>query len=260
VDDQTIKDGIEAAKHGSKALENITDIINKLAGPLASELGMVMADKARAYRVQNWIRVQMRIAEMLREANAELHAIPPRQFLPMLEAAGLEDDSTLQELWAALIANAAIADEQLPSAFITFLKELSPLEGQLLNKVWEVVSKKFDEVHGTEPDGYRHALSPNFAVFDRPQLVGYLTILQLQQKMQLAGNTESPLRAAPEPFFTASNNLVRLGIFEQVEDKVMNNRPGFNLPQFRLTALGWWFINSCQPPAKVKKERFFAFD
>src|SRR6266478_6182463 len=101
MDDKTIKDGIEAARHGSKALENITDIINKLAGPLASELGMMMADKARAYLVQNWIRVQKRIAEMLGKANAELHAIPPRQFIPMLEAATLEDDATFQELWAA---------------------------------------------------------------------------------------------------------------------------------------------------------------
>jgi hypothetical protein len=254
VDEKAINDGMEAAKHGSKALENLTDIINKLAGPLASELGMMMGDKARVYRVQNWIKVQERIGEMLREANAEPHAIPPRQFLPMVEAASLEDDATLQELWAALIANAATVDEQLPSAFITFMKELSPLEGGLLNRIWEVVNKKFDDTYDPAyHDRYRHALSPNCAVFDRARLLEYMTVFRLEQ-------ADYPQRLAPEPFFTAFGNLIRLGILEAVGKEEQQDPPAFPIAQFQLTALGWWFINSCQPPAKTKKERFFAFD
>jgi hypothetical protein len=137
MDDKTVDNAVEAVKSGSQAFEHITDIFNKLAGPLASEVGMMLGDKARAYRMRNWLRCERRICEMLGEAELEPHEIPPRQFLPMVEAASLEDDATLQELWAALIANTATSVRETPSAFITFLEELSPSEATFLNAFWE---------------------------------------------------------------------------------------------------------------------------
>jgi hypothetical protein len=38
MDEKTVDKAIEAAKSGSQALEHLTDLFNKLAGPLASEL------------------------------------------------------------------------------------------------------------------------------------------------------------------------------------------------------------------------------
>jgi len=137
MDDKTVDNAVEAAKSGSQALEHVTDIFNKLAGPLAAEVGMMLGDKARVYRMRNWLRCEQRISGMLGEAELEPHEIPPRQFLPMLEAASLEDDATLQELWAALIANTATSIRETPSAFITFLSELSPSEATFLNAFWE---------------------------------------------------------------------------------------------------------------------------
>ncbi len=43
----------ETLAHASKALENVTDIFNKLAGPFAEEVGLVFADRAREYRIRH---------------------------------------------------------------------------------------------------------------------------------------------------------------------------------------------------------------
>jgi len=68
-------------------LENVTDIFNKLAGPLAREVGLTLGDKAREYRLRNAIKIFRRVTTMLAEAGINPAAVPPRLFLPAIEAA-----------------------------------------------------------------------------------------------------------------------------------------------------------------------------
>jgi hypothetical protein len=63
-------------------LKPIYELVEKLAGPAAGELGQMFADKVRAYRVRNWIAVQGRIKFMLSAAGLEPKAIPPRMLSP----------------------------------------------------------------------------------------------------------------------------------------------------------------------------------
>src|SRR5437879_1951854 len=95
----------EILKHGSKALADITDILNKLAGPMAQEIGLTLGDKVREYRLKNALKIFGRVKKMLAEAGIQPTAIPSRLFLPALEAASVEDDETLQDKWAALLTN-----------------------------------------------------------------------------------------------------------------------------------------------------------
>ncbi|HET9284469.1 MAG TPA: hypothetical protein VFR24_21150 [Candidatus Angelobacter sp.] len=41
----------------SGAFDKLADIAHKLAGPLAEELGLLLADKVKLYRVKNWLNV-----------------------------------------------------------------------------------------------------------------------------------------------------------------------------------------------------------
>src|SRR5215469_230822 len=93
----------KALASGTQALKNVTEIFNKLAGPLADELGQMLGDKARFYRLKNTIKIMERTKQMLEQAGISPEPIPPRLFLPAVQAASTEDNATLQELWAALL-------------------------------------------------------------------------------------------------------------------------------------------------------------
>jgi hypothetical protein len=114
----------------------LTDLINKLAGPLAEEVGLTLGQKAYEYRVRNAIKILGRVEQMLSEAGIEPARIPPRFLLPALEAASVEDDATLQGKWAALLANAADPNQSAnrPS-FVEVLKQLTPEEVAFLDSL-----------------------------------------------------------------------------------------------------------------------------
>ena len=50
----------------SGAAEKLADIIHKLAGPLAEEVGLLLGDKAKIYRLKNWLSVVNKTKRILR--------------------------------------------------------------------------------------------------------------------------------------------------------------------------------------------------
>ena len=58
---------------------------------------MMLGDKVRVYRVKNWINTVRKTERLLREAGLSANALPPRLFLPIMEACSAEDNETLQE-------------------------------------------------------------------------------------------------------------------------------------------------------------------
>lgn len=129
----------------SGAFDKLADIMHKLAGPMADEIGLMMADKVKAYRVRNWINVVKKTEQMLAEAHIAPNAVPPRLFLPILQGASIEDNETLQSLWAGLLAKASEKSDSLSPSFIETLKQLTPVEAQTLNDFFESVPSRDHE-------------------------------------------------------------------------------------------------------------------
>jgi hypothetical protein len=135
----------QALEHGSKALENLTDLVNKLAGPLAEEMGLSLGQKAYEYRVRNATKILSRVKQMLSEAGIEPSRIPSRFFLPAMQAASVEDDATLQEKWAALLTNAADPKQSVDQpSFVEVLKQLTPEEVRFLDKVASSLTERLN--------------------------------------------------------------------------------------------------------------------
>jgi hypothetical protein len=123
----------------SGAFDKLADIIHKLAGPMADEIGLMMADKIKVYRVKNWVNVVKKTQKILSEAHLDAESVPPRLFLPILEASSIEADDTLQSLWAGLLASASKESDSLSPSFIETLKQLTPAEAKALNEFFESV-------------------------------------------------------------------------------------------------------------------------
>ena len=124
----------------SGAFEKLADIVHKLAGPMAEEVGLMMADKIKVYRVKNWVGVVKKTQEILNDARLPPNAVPPRLLLPIIEASSVESDETLQDLWAGLLASASDKSDSLSPSFIEILKQLTPSEARLLNSLFEAAS------------------------------------------------------------------------------------------------------------------------
>jgi hypothetical protein len=123
----------------SGAFDKLADIIHKLAGPMAEEVGQMMGDRMKLYALKNWIDVVKRGQQILADAHLPTNAVPPRLFLPILQAASIEDDETLQGLWAGLLASASEESDSLSPSFIETLKQLTPAEAKALNDFFESV-------------------------------------------------------------------------------------------------------------------------
>src|SRR5437868_13790337 len=102
-----------SASLAKKALEPVGGLIQRIAGPLADEIGDSLAIIARPYRIKLSLKMFQKTQRMLEEAGITPQAVPPRLFLPTLDAASIENDEDLHTRWAALLANAAASPDSV---------------------------------------------------------------------------------------------------------------------------------------------------
>lgn len=232
--DKEIKDALAPA---ANALHDVTDLFKKLAGPLSEELGLMLGDKVKEYRVRNWIKVQKRVGAMLSASHVSPCAVPPRIFLPILESASIEDDPTLQEYWAALIANSCQKD--VSPAFIHIIKELQPFEARALREIYLKV---------LELDAVARSLNQS----QPDKLIGD------ERKMMSVGYDD------PEPMRFAIRNFERLGLVRREFVAVRKMSPWIGSPfgdeelpvetTYFFTVFGLAFMTACTAPSIAHQE------
>ena len=128
----------ELAKEGiSAAVEAAKEFLSKLVGPAAEEIGLLLQDQIKLYRFKNQLRILAKAESMLLKAGRTPNAVPFRTLLPILEAAASEDDESLSNKWAALLANSAAKAEGYAShpSFPRILSEIAPIEARFLDSL-----------------------------------------------------------------------------------------------------------------------------
>lgn len=147
---ETAKAVQEVAKTTGKAIgaaEKVGGFISRYIGG-SFEQGMgILEDKLKFARWERTFMFMQHAEELQRQANMNgpTRAIPLKLAVPLLEAASLEDNDYLQDLWARLLVNAANANSgvNLQRAYISILEQLTPLEAAILKKIY---SLPYDEM------------------------------------------------------------------------------------------------------------------
>lgn len=101
-----------------------------LGGTVAEALGNV-----KARREENATSTLNRAAEISAAAGLEPRPVPLRLLAPILDGASVEDEPSMQERWAALLANATANPDAIPPLFPRMLAELTPAAAQLLDTI-----------------------------------------------------------------------------------------------------------------------------
>ena len=125
----------------------IIDIAKPLA-PLGDEAAGIALDWLRYYRYRNALIIRDRINEIHQERGiAAKIPIPARFGIPLLEAASMEDDPSLQEMWAGLAANATDPNrrQNMKKVFIHIISSIEPIDTIILRYLADTWDHTFSE-------------------------------------------------------------------------------------------------------------------
>jgi Abortive infection alpha len=162
---ESAKAAQEIAKTTGKAIDATQKfggfVSQYIAGTLEQGMG-IFEDKLKYYRWERQVRFMKRSEDLMREVGLDRprRQIPLKLAIPLLEAASLEDDDFLQDLWAKLLVNAANNEckVSLQRAYISILEQLTSLEAHMLLKIYSLT---YD---ATLHKGIITGTLPNYAV------------------------------------------------------------------------------------------------
>lgn len=140
----------EEAKVAGKSVEAVREfggfVSKYFEGTLEQAIG-IFEDKLKYMRWERQIRLMEKANNLLanRGITKLTKKIPLKLGIPLLEAASLEDDDYLQDLWVNLLVNASDIDSgiELQRSYIDILERLSPLEARLMNMLYSLPYEEY---------------------------------------------------------------------------------------------------------------------
>jgi len=146
---------LSVAKAAGKSLD-VKKLTNKLLGPLCDEFGAMLAEEVRIrMHLPRNIKLLQRLKEILEKEKIKPKSVNVKVLLPLLNASALEDDETMAERWASLLASAADSKNEsaLESSFIEILKQLPPTHAFLLDVFYDRIQAMEISIEKWNEDG-----------------------------------------------------------------------------------------------------------
>lgn len=200
-----------------QAAKTVHVFLRTLLGPAAEEMGELLRDPVREYRVQRQLRVLQRSQARLAEAGIEPRSVPLKIIAPLLEGASLEDDESLGERWAGLLTSSAAGDP-VEYSYPHILAEIGPSEARVLD-----------------------------ILYDSAQAAGgVLKLISSDVLKDRAAIDEGRLPIVLE-------NLIRLRLVDPLTVPGLNTR--MHHKNVALTPLGVDFVRACRGPAPGEPRR-----
>ena len=106
-------------------------MLKSLAGPSIEEVGAILGDNVRVYRLKDLLRTARKTERILKDAGLKVKAVPSRLLLPILDTCSVEDAVRIfMERWAGLLATASERIRGLAISILhrNLVKQLTPNE------------------------------------------------------------------------------------------------------------------------------------
>lgn len=148
-DKETIEEVAKAAQEISKLGTSVVDAATKtgafiakaIGGPLETGIG-IWHDRLKYARWERQVRFMQRADDFLAEVRTmrPVRTLPLNFAIPLLQAASLEDNDDLQDMWAKMLVNGLTGanEKDVRRANIDILQSLSPFEAKILSKIYSV--------------------------------------------------------------------------------------------------------------------------
>lgn len=258
----------ELAKITADAMvKPLGNLVERLFGGAVDQIGGEWEDRLKARRQVRRVKLYLKIKAQLDAAGIEPREIPEKIWLPALQAASLEDEETLQDKWAALLANAADPRNLttiLPS-FPTILAGLSARDAQFLDALYSALGQSAQK---------NRIPSLTHLVLQRDQLLSIYVGSGLSRTKHLGaliGYGFSDEKVATDldlaDFGATLATLLSYGLMhERASAKIRNVRPKISerdhnitidnietQASYYLSHLAISFVRACQAPSRADK-------
>jgi hypothetical protein len=95
-------------------------------------VGLIGGDWIKHWRWNNLLKIANKVRTKCEERGLNPSAVAPKFLSQFFEASSLEENETLQEMWANLLINRSV-DPKTNNYYITILENLEPQEAELIN-------------------------------------------------------------------------------------------------------------------------------
>ncbi len=190
----------ETAKTAGKAL----DIVQSMSPAIASAYGFVIGDRINAQRERQLDALARKTKKILRDRDAkEEHPVPEQIAVPLLEAAQGETREEIQDLFAALLANAmdpAYTNDVRPE-FIATVKALQPQDAKIFKVVSSQDSFAYERMKqhfpGVRDNSIRLSIEHLTNLHLLRQLSGWLNLTPYGREVMIACDSHALPPSAP---------------------------------------------------------------
>ena len=205
-----------------KAIEKASKFLEVIIMPPCEELGLLLQDQVKFWRFKNQVRILNKAEEYLKKKNIKPQKVPLKFIAPLLEYGSFEEEETMQERWAALLAKAADPKYIYKNNLycLEILKQLSPIEAKVIDAIFEF--------HPLEYQRFINYKKRDKIIMERT-------------------NLEFP------DYQVLLSNLLRLGLIEEELNSMSAARAMTNAPRFHtikskteLTDIGYLFVRQCK--------------
>lgn len=192
----------------------------------AEELGNIAGDWLKCLRIKRLCKIYEDVDAILRAREIiETREIKLKFGIPLLEAASLEDEPVLQQLFVKLLANAMDPEydsNNIRNAYIDIISGLEPQDAKLLEYC-------YGKILSMSKTGLKDGLYKLYTLKQN----------EAERDLELKANT----------FLVSCYNLVRVGCMQiSYSESTINSIPIgviLNENSFNITPLGYRFIEAC---------------
>lgn len=223
-----------------------TAVLTQFLTPAAKNLGEVALERAK--------QIGSKAVSYLAAVGREPQPVEEKILYPLLQAASLEADPSLADLWAVLLANAAdtATEKRVTPAYTEILKQLTVSEAKLLNRLFTEATRVFSPSFDEEP----HAHFKEPAMRKAWVLDTAIDVSHIRYKMKRGRRNTYDAQELGEQqkFQTMVDNLLRQRLIVSAKDepikagKSFEPKPGEVSKAF-MTSLGYDFMLAVTPPA-----------
>lgn len=117
-----------------EAAKTANNLLSRILGPAADEWGLIISDTLKPRRLKNQIRNFKKVQDIIEKEGIEMKQVNLKVLFPYLENVSLEEDETLQNIWAKLFTNYIDAAKNLNvTVYPNVLSQLSTEDIELLS-------------------------------------------------------------------------------------------------------------------------------
>jgi len=208
------------------------ELLVRIFGGVADEIGEYLQETVHLRLKARRAKVLERAAEAIAHAGLEAHEVPLRTLLPIMQGAAIEDDETLVERWAALLANSATEPTDVRPIYAATLSVLSPTDAKVLDRAYGIAAQQVAR------DSYE-------ARYVRENLLMESFELPLKE-LQISLNTLISCGLIDRVTSDSMQLEEYTGI--QMAEFVFSHKYGRRPDVFTLTSLGQSLVEACRMP------------